>query len=375
MKIFTVIGARPQFIKSAAINRTIKKRFQGKIQEITFHTGQHFDQNMSNVFFEELKLIEPKYQLDIPENVDRLDYMSEKMTKAVQLEKPDVLLVYGDTHSTLIGAQVGAKANIPVAHVEAGLRSFNNEMPEEYNRVECDKLSTLLFSPTKQGLQNLIEEGFPPDTHPPYKIDNPKIYHCGDVMYDNSLFFGEISDRKSTIAERLGLKEEFILLTVHRNYNTDKPERLSSLLKSFIQLANQGHSIVFPLHPRTKKMLQSIDQNLVNEFNEHDHITVTAPLSFLDIIVLEKKSKLVMTDSGGMQKEAYFFKKPCVILREETEWVELVENGNAILTGADPEKIITATEQILSKNDFTYPPYYGNGKAAYFICNEILKLS
>lgn len=373
MKIFTVIGARPQFIKSAAISRCIKEHFNGKLKEITFHTGQHYDQNMSQVFFEELNLNAPKYQLDIPHDANRMDYMHQKIQEAIRIEKPDVILVYGDTDSTLAGAEVGAKEGLPVVHVEAGLRSYNYTMPEERNRVETDKISTLLFTPTETGLKNLIDEGFPSENQPPYHVQNPKIYHCGDVMYDNSLFFGEVSIKKSNIISDLNLPENFFLITVHRNYNTDNPERLESIFSSFLELANRGHHLLIPLHPRTVKMLDEIDSSVFNQINTHDAIQIISPVSFLDIIALEKNAQLILTDSGGMQKEAFFFQKPCVILREETEWTELVENGNAILCGADRNLILASVNQLLSETNMTFPPFYGDGNAAHFICSEILR--
>ena len=374
MKIFTVIGARPQFIKSVAISRMIAEQFSDQIQEVVLHTGQHYDQNMSGIFFSELNISPPDYQLDLTGAQNRMVKMKSEIKAAIENESPDVLLVYGDTDSTLAGAQSGDDLGIHVVHVEAGLRSFNDAMPEEHNRVETDKLSTLLFVPTNVGMDNLRDEGFLLENKRPFSKNNPGVLQSGDIMYDNALRFGAIAEKSSDILQKHEIPNEYLLATVHRNYNTDNPERLLEIMNAFLDLAEEGHTIVIPLHPRTKKMMKKTHGTVYDALKQHPKLIELPPVSFLDIISLEKNAQIIITDSGGMQKEAFFFQKPCVILREETEWVELVENGNAILCGADKEKIRSATQKLLSTNDLTYPPFYGNGNAAYFICSEILKL-
>jgi len=375
MKIITIIGARPQIIKAAAISRAIRNNHADKIQEIIVHTGQHYDENMSKVFFEELQIPRPDYNLAVgsgshgKQTAKMLDGIEEIILK----EKPQALLVYGDTNSTVAGGLAASKLHIPLIHIEAGLRSYNKAMPEEINRITCDHMSTLLFSPTTQGSENLAKEGFDLNNTAPYSIDNPKVYHCGDIMFDNSKHFSEVSDAQSTLIEELGL-EDFVLSTIHRNNNTDDPVRLNSIFQALIDIADQNQqTIVLPLHPRTKKMMEvNLDKALMSKVENSDLIRVIPPVSFLDVIALEKNATMVVTDSGGVQKEAFFFEKPCLILRSETEWVEIVDNGNAIVVDADYDKIMSGHKELLSRTDLTYPPLYGDGKAAEFICNEIL---
>jgi UDP-GlcNAc3NAcA epimerase len=290
-------------------------------------------------------------------------------------ETPQAIVLYGDTNSTLAGAIAASKIHVPVVHIEAGLRSFNKAMPEEINRIVCDHVSTLLFSPTKTGFDNLVHEGFDKVQQPPYSADHPKIYYCGDVMYDNSLFFSQIAEEKTNVIKKLGLeKNKFILATIHRNNNTDEPPRLNALFKSLNDISNEaGLDIVLPLHPRTAKLLETnlSTENLTSVRN-NKHFKITAPASFLEMIALEKNCRLVMTDSGGVQKEAFYFEKPCVILRPETEWVELVECGTAIIADADEKRIKDAFKNLVSKPDLKFPKLYGDGKAAEFICSEML---
>ncbi|OIQ36771.1 MAG: UDP-N-acetylglucosamine 2-epimerase [Crocinitomix sp. MedPE-SWsnd] len=375
MKIITIIGARPQIIKAAAISRAIRNNHADKIQEVIVHTGQHYDENMSKVFFEELQIPRPDYNLAVgsgshgKQTAKMLDGIEEIIMK----EKPQALLVYGDTNSTVAGGLAASKLHIPLVHIEAGLRSYNKAMPEEINRITCDHMSTLLFSPTSQGSENLAKEGFDLNNSAPYSIDNPKVYHCGDIMFDNSKHFSEISDVQSTLIKDLGLGN-FILSTIHRNNNTDDPVRLNSIFKALLDIAQQNQqTIVLPLHPRTKKMMEvNLEKDLMEKVENSNLIKVIPPVSFLDVIALEKNASMVVTDSGGVQKEAFFFEKPCLILRSETEWVEIVENGNAIVVDADYDKIMSGHKELLSRSDLSYPPLYGDGKAAEFICNEIL---
>ena len=375
MKIITIIGARPQIIKAAAISRAIREHFSGQLTEIIVHTGQHYDENMSAVFFDELKIPQPNYNLNVGSG--NHGHQTAKMLEGIEdiilKEKPNAVLVYGDTNSTVAGGLAASKLLVPLIHIEAGLRSFNKKMPEEINRISCDHMATLLFVPTQQGIENLSKEGFAINNHAPYSIDNPKVYHCGDIMYDNSLFFSELAESKSILKD-LNLIGNFILSTIHRNNNTDDPQRLEAIFEALTQISFTNKiPIVLPLHPRTKKMMESnLSKALLEKISSSDLIKIIPPVSFLETIALEKNSTCVITDSGGVQKEAFLFKKPCIILRPETEWVEIVENGNAILCDANTERILKAYKELNDKTNFTYPNLFGDGKAAKFICEEII---
>jgi UDP-GlcNAc3NAcA epimerase len=378
LKILTIIGARPQIIKAAALSRAIKTSFPGKLQEVIVHTGQHYDTNMSQVFFDELNIPAPNYNLNIGSDSHgkQTAAMITGIEEILEKEKPNCIVLYGDTNSTLAGAIAASKIHVPVVHIEAGLRSYNKSMPEEVNRILCDHVSTLLFSPTTTGYSNLLKEGFKENNKAPYSADNPKIYHCGDVMYDNSLYFAEKAEQKTTILQQLKLQAgQFILATIHRNNNTDEPKRLSALFSAMLKIAEASKiNVVLPLHPRTAKLLdKNLPAALLKQVKESAFIKIVPPASFLEMIALEKNCKLVMTDSGGVQKEAFFFKKPCIILRSETEWVELVECGSAIVTDADENKIVDAYKYFSGKTDLKFPQLFGDGKAAEFICGEMLK--
>ena len=380
IKIVTIIGARPQIIKAAALSRAIRNKFSTKVHEIIVHTGQHYDERMSSVFFEELSIPQPNYNLNVgsASHGKQTAMMISGIEDVLEKEDPDFLVVYGDTNSTLAGAIAASKMHIPIVHIEAGLRSFNRRMPEEVNRILCDHVSTLLFSPTKAGYLNLIQEGFKVDAGPIINADHPQIYHCGDVMYDNSLHFAALADEKTAILEQLQLKKKnYLLTTIHRDSNTDDPKRLSSILSALIEIAeSKSIDIVLPLHPRTSNILaKSIDSGLYQRIVNSNRIKLIQPVSFLEMTQLEKNSRLVITDSGGVQKESYFFNVPCVILREQTEWVELVECGAAKLADANHEKIIDAVNYYLSENSIHYPPIFGDGHAAEFICAELIKIS
>jgi len=377
-KIITIIGARPQIIKSSAIIRAIKTKYSDKLTEIIVHTGQHYDENMSNVFFDEMGIPYPNYNLAVGSGSHgaQTAKMLEGLEEIFLSEKPDAVLVYGDTNSTIAGALAASKIHIPLIHVEAGLRSFNKSMPEEINRISCDHMSTMLFSPTNTGLENLKKEGFNISNKGKATIDNPFVYHCGDIMYDNSLYFSEVSDEKSTILNELGLeKNNFILSTIHRDSNTDIHENLESIFKALIVISEESNQrIVLPLHPRTKGKLEThLSEELRMKLIQSENILIIPPAGFLDIIALEKNSKMIVTDSGGLQKEAFFFEKPCIILRPQTEWIEIVENGNAILVDADYNRILEAFNSLSAKNDFSYPTLYGDGKSAEFICEQIIE--
>jgi len=377
-KLITVVGARPQIIKSSAISRAIGNKFSKEIQEVIVHTGQHYDDNMSKIFFDELGIPNPDYNLNVGSGSHgaQTAKMLEGLESIFLKEKPDGVIVYGDTNSTIAGALAAVKIHIPVIHVEAGLRSFNKSMPEEINRIACDHMSTLLFTPTVTGMDNLAREGVSLLPEGKASVDNPQIHHCGDVMYDNSLYFSKHSEMQSTIIQELKLEaNNYILGTVHRDMNTDDPQRMESIFTALINLAEEFEmKFVLPLHPRTKgKMESNLSEELRLRLIKSMHVVIIPPAGFLDILTLEKNAKLLITDSGGLQKEAYFFKKPCVILREQTEWVEIVSNGNAILADADYNRVEDAFRTLIKKDDFTYPSYYGEGNAAEFICQKIIE--
>ena len=375
-KIITVIGARPQIIKAAAISRAIKNNFSDKILEVIVHTGQHYDENMSQIFFEELEIPFPNFNLNVGSGShgEQTAKMLEGLENIYMQEKPDAVIVYGDTNSTIAGALAASKIHIPVIHIEAGLRSFNKAMPEEINRIACDHMSTLLFTPSETGHRNLLNEGIKNDQKEAASIDNPKIYLCGDIMYDNSLYFSAMSEQKSEILKELEITTDgFILCTIHRDTNTDDTANLNAIFRALLRIQKTSNlKIVLPLHPRTKEKLNShLDENLLTEINQNKNFKIIPPTGFLDIISLEKNARLIITDSGGLQKEAFFFQKPCVILREQTEWIEIVENGNALIAGANELKIISSVETLIKRTDFTYPNLYGDGNAANFICKKI----
>jgi UDP-GlcNAc3NAcA epimerase len=376
-KIITIIGARPQIIKASALSRAIRVGFKEKIEEKIVHTGQHYDTNMSDIFFEELGIPLPDFNLAVGSlgHGAQTAIMIEKLEEIFIAEKPDAVVVYGDTNSTLAAAIAASKIGISLIHIEAGLRSFNKAMPEEINRIMCDHVSTLLFTPTASGINNLKKEGFNLNCNSKATLDHPNVYHCGDIMYDNSLYFSEVADSKSTIIADLNLKSNgFILTTIHRNANTDDPQRLSDIIRALIDaVTTHNLTLVLPLHPRTQKMLPiQLDKELHAKLINNSNIKIIDPVGFFDIIALEKNSKLIVTDSGGLQKEAYFFGKPCVILREQTEWVEIVEVGNAVLVDANPSKIKMAIDEFLTNFEQPFPAIFGDGQAGTFICEKIV---
>jgi len=377
IKLVTIIGARPQIIKAAALSRAIKTHYSHSIREIIVHTGQHYDENMSQVFFNELGIPAPDYNLNTGSGSHgrQTAAMITGIEEILMNEKPNGIVLYGDTNSTLAGAIAASKIHVPVVHIEAGLRSFNKAMPEEINRIMCDHVSTLLFSPTKTGFDNLQHEGFRLNNEKPYTADNPKIYHSGDVMYDNSLYFSDVAEQKTDILQKHQLSPSgFILATIHRNNNTDEPARLNALFSALYRLSEEKQlTVVLPLHPRTAKLLQhNLSPALYKQVSDSKRMKLIEPVSFLEMIALEKNCAIVMTDSGGVQKEAFYFKKPCVILRPETEWVELVSCGSAIIADADETRILEAFNTLMGNKNLQYPPFYGNGKAAEFICGEMI---
>jgi UDP-GlcNAc3NAcA epimerase len=377
IKLVTIIGARPQIIKAAALSRAIQTHFSKQITEIIVHTGQHYDENMSQVFFNELGIPQPNYNLQVGSGSHGLQTanMIIKIEEILKNEKPNAIVLYGDTNSTLAGGIAASKIHVPVIHIEAGLRSFNKNMPEEINRILCDHVSTLLFSPTLTGYRNLIREGFKENNLPPYHADNPKIYHCGDIMYDNSMYFSKIAETKIDIEKKYGVqKGNYILCTIHRNNNTDDATRLTSLFDALLTIAETDQlPLILPLHPRTSKLLeQNVSPDVLKKVKHTNFIKLTDPASFLEMTALEKNAKLIITDSGGVQKEAFYFNKPCIVLRSETEWIEQVECGAAIIADADKVRILTAYQKLKHTDQINFPSLYGNGKAAEFICNEII---
>ena len=348
-RIVTIIGARPQIIKAAAVSRAVHAHFSSQIEEHILHTGQHYDSNMSEVFFRELGVPEPMYNLHVGSASHGVQTarMIEGIETVLMQTHYDGVLVYGDTNSTLAAAVAASKLQVPIFHVEAGLRSFNMSMPEEINRIVCDRLSSLLFAPTTTAVRNLEAEGM-----------TKGVVLSGDVMYDNALYFGKTA---------CGCKTDrpFVLATVHRPANTDNEEHLRSIVRALQDIAKTGMDVVVPLHPRTKKRIEDLRLNT-------DDLRIIEPASFLEMIALEKNARVVLTDSGGVQKEAFFYGTPCVILRPETEWVEIVEAGAGILADADYERIMASYEQLANK-PIDFPPLYGDGHASEKILEEIVR--
>jgi UDP-GlcNAc3NAcA epimerase len=377
IKLIIIVGARPQFIKAAAITRAILSDYPEKINPVIINTGQHYDENMSTIFFDELDLPFMKYVFNVGSGEHGLQTskMILNIEKVLLKEIPDYVMVFGDTNTTLAGAIAASKLGLPLIHVEAGLRSYNKKMPEEINRIMCDHVSTMLFTPTLKGVENLLREGFKTNTKPPYTIDNPGVIHCGDIMYDNTLYFSKLAHQKSDIIQKLKLKsEEYLLLTLHRNTNTDDPSRLTSIFRAIDKISLQYKCrIVFPIHPRTQKKWDELDDEILkHKIADNTLLTIIPAVSYIDFISLEKNARMIITDSGGVQKEAYFFEKKCLIIREETEWVELIDLGMARACGSDEEEIMKGFESLSNKLDLHYPKIYGDGKAAGFILKKIL---
>jgi len=357
MKVLTVVGARPQFIKAAPVSEVLRRR--AGVREVFLHTGQHYDAGMSDVFFRELGIPAPDYHLGIGggthgQNTGR---MIEAIEGVLLKERPDWVLVYGDTDSTLAGTLAAVKLHVPVAHVEAGLRSFNRRMPEEINRVLTDHASDLLLAPTPAAVENLRREGLPEE----------RVRWVGDVMYDAALHFGRLADRASTVFERLGLEPRgYVLSTVHRAENTDDPARLEAVFEGLSRVAAEL-PVVLSLHPRTRKALERLGWLE----RARERLRLIDPVGYLDMVVLEKNARLIATDSGGVQKEAYFFGVPCVTLRDETEWVELVEAGwNLLAPPRDAEAVARAIRAHLDARGRPIEAY-GNGRAAERIVSEL----
>lgn len=366
IKILTIIGARPQFIKAAAISRVIRELFSDSISETILHTGQHYDANMSQVFFKELGIPNPNYNLGVGSASHGMQTarIIQGIEDVLIKEHFDGIVLYGDTNSTLAGAIAASKLSVPIFHIEAGLRSFNMTMPEEINRIVCDQLSSILFAPTQTAINNLIDEGLASSSARFSQGRMRRVMNVGDVMYDNSIYYSEIAESSSRILEDYSVKPGgYILTTIHRDFNTDVPERINDIFTALSYISdNYSIPIILPLHPRTRKHLPD---------NISQGINIIPPASFFDILKLEKNAKIIMTDSGGLQKEAFFFSKPCVILRPETEWLEIVKNGAGILADADFNAIINAYEELSDKR-IQFPPLFGDGHAAEKILSAIL---
>ncbi len=374
LRLLTIVGARPQIIKAAALARAIAAPFKGRIEETLLHTGQHYDDPMSKVFFDEMGIPAADIQLNVGSGSHgaQTAAMLSGIEDAIMERKPDAVLIYGDTNSTLAGAIAASKLHVPVAHVEAGLRSFNKKMPEEINRIVSDHSSTWLFCPTRTAIRNLEREGFVWKAEGQATIDRPHVVLSGDVMFDNTLHFASVAEQRSRVIDELGLKKnDFLLATIHRPANTDDPAQLAALLQALEKVAQEHElPVVLPLHPRTRARMEN-DPALSLIANSPD-LKFVPPAGFLDMTMLEKHARLVLTDSGGVQKEAYFFGRPCVILREETEWVELAEEGMAILAGADPGRIVNAVNELIDRNETPKEGIFGDGHAAEKICSALL---
>ena len=393
IKMVTIIGARPQFIKAAAVSRAIAKKNESlaepeRIKEVIVHTGQHYDENMSAIFFDELKIPLPDYNLNIGSGSHgrQTGQMLGSIETVLLDEKPDLVLTYGDTNSTMAGALAAVKLHIPAVHVEAGLRSFNRRMPEEINRIVTDEVSSVLFCPTETAVNNLSAEGIrhTPENNARIDFNTHHCYLVGDVMYDSILFNAKLAAEKSSAPDKLGLiKKQYFLATLHRAENTDDPVRLENIVSAFNAMALKGESLILPLHPRTRKCLGS------NAVVVHPDIRVIDPVGYLDMLWLAGNARAIFTDSGGVQKEAFLLNVPCITLRPETEWIETVKAGWNVLCSSDPGKILSAFE-ILKTHDGTRPPfpntmvlpdmkvdegkgYYGDGHAAEKIIDIIFK--
>ena len=364
IKIVTIIGARPQFIKASVVSRAFTAHnqtdYKPKIKEYILHTGQHYNQNMNGVFFQALGIKKPDWQLHCGGMTSHAKMLAEMLTgieKALIESQPDYVLVYGDTNSTLAGALAASQLHIPVLHVEAGLRSFNKKMPEEINRILTDHLSSMLFCPTYRAVQHLAKEGI-----------HKGIFYTGDVMYDAALTFDKVAEEKSEILASLKLQpKKFRLCTVHRAENTDYSERLTQIIRAMVQIATPDCPVIFPIHPRTKVYLKNY--NLFATIASNPSLQLIEPVDYLDMIMLEKNAATIFTDSGGIQKEAYFYRTPCITMREETEWTETVHAGWNQIAGFQSEKIMECLTNNSVKTEIIE---YGNGHAAEKIVNAIL---
>ena len=350
MKIVTILGARPQFIKAGSVSREIAK--YDEVEEIIVHTGQHYDANMSDIFFDEMQITKPHHYLDVNglSHGAMTGQMLEKIEKVLLKEKPDWVMVYGDTNSTLAGALAASKLHIKVAHIEAGLRSFNMAMPEEVNRILTDRISNILFCPTDSAINNLMNEG--------YDNLDAKVVKSGDVMQDGAIFYRDLA-----VKPKVDIEDKYILCTIHRAENTDDEQRLKNIFEA-LGVLSEDIQIILPLHPRTKKIVKSLGIDI-------SELTVIEPIGYLEMVWLIEHCELVMTDSGGLQKEAFFFEKSCITLRDETEWVELIEHNFNTLVEADSSLIVSKYKNHIFNKDFNID-LYGSGKASREMIEQLI---
>lgn len=387
MKIVTIIGARPQFIKAAAVSRAIavynSAHPEMPICEVIVHTGQHYDANMSQIFFDELQIPRPDYNLEIGSGSHgtMTGSMLAKIEDVLRSEAPDFLLVYGDTNSTLAGSLAAVKLHIPSVHVEAGLRSYNRHMPEEINRILADHTANLLLCPNQLGVDNLFREGIGGGVTDRFDFNSQRVYLVGDVMYDSVLFNAKLAEEKSHVLDDLDLKgKAYALATLHRAENTDDDARLRMIFQAFTSIAADGMPIVLPLHPRTRKRLDEASIEVAVP-----GLRIIEPVGYLDMLCLERSASAILTDSGGVQKEAYFMQVPCITLRDQTEWVETVALGWNRIVGADTEAILATYSQVRDRHEGG-PPFgssvdiggneqpYGDGCAAEKIVDILVNV-
>jgi len=369
LRILTVVGARPQFIKAAALGRALGGPFAGRIKEIVLHTGQHFDAGMSDVFFKELGMRPADVLLSSgPAEASHMGRMMAGVERTIGEDRPDLVLVYGDTNSTLAGAMAATRMGVPVAHVEAGLRSYDNTMPEEENRVMADHASTWLFCPTATAVKNLDREGMSDDPARAATRKKPRIVQVGDVMFDNTVHYAAIA-RGRSILHDLGLEgRAFAVATVHRASTADDPDKLSAVFAAFSAIhAATGVEVIVPVHPRTARTLAG------SKGGPWNGVRIIPPLGYLDLLALVDGAQVVLTDSGGLQKEACFLRKPCVILRDNTEWSELLGRGGSVLAGTGTKRIVEATLYLLRAVQAPIPDAFGDGHAAEHICEVLLR--
>lgn len=378
LRLLTIVGARPQIIKAAALSRAIRNQYLSQVEECILHTGQHYDADMSAVFFDELGIPQPTYNLHVGSGTHA--QQTARMLEGIEqvllsAEQPfDGIIIYGDTNSTVAGVLAGSKLHIPIFHVEAGLRSYNMAMPEELNRIVADQLSSILFAPTQTAVDNLAKEGFLSSLAKFADGRLRKVILTGDIMFDNSVYYSQIAETKSHILQELSLtKKRFALATIHRPANTDNPTNLAQIFEALLAIAETEQlPIVLPVHPRTRALLpKQLTLGLLERIQKSAYLRIVSPASFYEMILLEKYAAVVFTDSGGVQKEAFFFNTPCVILRPETEWVEILKTGAGIIADASYERILEAYQQ-LKETQVEFPQLFGDAHAAEYILQQII---
>lgn len=371
IKILTIVGTRPQIIKSFSLSKEIRSNFSNLINEIIVHTGQHYDEKMSEIFYKEINLALPKYEFKLDPNhkISTLFQIIFNLEEIVKKEKPNAILVYGDTNSTFAGAYIASKLNIKLLHVEAGLRSYDKNMPEELNRIFTDHLSSILFCPTKSSVKNLEIEGIF-HSNGSCSMTNKKVYLSGDIMYDNLLH--NVTKKNKNILRRYKLKN-FCLLTFHRKLNTNNKYRLKKIVNSLVKFSETfKKTLFFPIHPRTKKYFKLFfGNNSYDYLLSHKFFKIIDPISYTEMISIIQNCDLVITDSGGIQKEAYLLEKPSIIIRNETEWIEILENGSSVLWDLRFESFVKSYEELLN-NKLKFQKLFGNGNSANFICDKII---